>query len=273
MIRPWLMSTDAPLLKSFARESDPNRKPDAVIVDWERAGKSLRQEQAHKSIGFSPSMGTDLPEELWAVRVSFDGRLIVRTNPLGPTTRAELTRVEAEGANDVLIPMIRSSTEVLMARELAGPNIGVGIMLETVDAIRNLDELIALRPAFCFVGLVDLAIERTTPTLFAPIVDSLLDRITTSLREADIPFGFGGMTLPGHGTPVASELLLGEMCRTGASFGILRRSFLADLDATPPGDALQAINDMCALLSDRTATEVADDHAALVDALLPALSR
>jgi hypothetical protein len=273
MTRPWLMSTDATLLESFARELDHDRRPDAVIVDWERAGKSTRQEHAHLSVGFEPSMGTDSPDQLRHVRASFDGRLIVRTNPVGPTTADEFTVAKQEGANDVLLPMVRSPHELASALELAGPTIDVGIMVETVDGIRNLDALIALRPSFCFVGLVDLALERTTSNLFAPIVDGLLDDVSTALRNANIPFGFGGLTLPGYGTPIPSELLAGEMSRVGASFGILRRSFLADLSRTDPGDALQAINAMASLLSRRSPENIATDHRALLDALVPAAAR
>jgi hypothetical protein len=266
-ISPWLMSTNTALLQSFAKETGATRRPGAVIVDWERSGKAQRQENAQSSIGFEPSMGTDLPEDLGQIRSLFAGRLIVRTNPVGTTLREELTVARRSGANDVLIPMIQGGHDIDIARNLAGSEIGVGVMLETVDAIQNLEDIVQRRPDFCFIGLVDLAIQRNTTSLFAPLVDSLLDRVASVLNEAHIPFGFGGLTLPGFGSPIPVELLMAEMCRLGASFGILRRSFLHDLGSTPPGDALHAINNTLTRLSERTLDEVASDRALLVAAI------
>lgn len=268
MIRPWLMSTNPALLRSFASESNADRRPDAVIVDWERNGKAQRQQHAQDSMGFEPSIGTDLPAELGDVRAAFDGRLIVRTNPISPSLAEELAAARRGGVDDVLIPMIRSPHDIDLVRNLAGPALGVGVMIETLDAVHNLDALVERRPDFCFIGLVDLAIERNTSSLFAPIVDSLLDRIASALRDAAIPFGFGGMTLPGFGAPVPVELLVGEMCRLGGSFGVLRRSFLSDLGSKPPGDALKAINEVVCRLSERTAEAVERDRFALLSAIL-----
>jgi hypothetical protein len=266
-ISPWLMSTNTALLQSFALETAADRRPDAVIVDWERSGKAKRQQNAQSSIGFEPSMGTDHPKDLDQVRSLFSGRLIVRTNPVGQTTNEELALARRCEANDVLIPMIQGGHEIDTARNLAGSALGVGVMLETLNAIQNLEEIVERRPDFCFIGLVDLALQRRTTSLFAPLTDSLLDRVANTLNQANIPFGFGGMTLPGFGAPIPVELLFGEMCRAGASFGILRRSFLSDLGSTPPGDALHAINNSVARLSKRTVGEVAQDRASLVAAI------
>ncbi len=47
-------------------------------------------------------------------------------------------------------------------------------------------------------------------------------------------FGVAGLTLPGGGVPVPSELLAAELVRLGADFTFLRRSFTADMAGRDP---------------------------------------
>ncbi|MFP5370467.1 MAG: hypothetical protein ACLGI3_06930, partial [Actinomycetes bacterium] len=48
------------------------------------------------------------------------------------------------------------------------------------------------------------------------------------------PFGVGGLTLPGRGYPVSSDLLAAELVRMGTDFTFLRRSFTADMAGRDP---------------------------------------
>jgi hypothetical protein len=48
------------------------------------------------------------------------------------------------------------------------------------------------------------------------------------------PFGVGGLTLPGRGFPVSSDLLAAELVRAGTDFTFLRRSFTADMTGRDP---------------------------------------
>jgi hypothetical protein len=50
----------------------------------------------------------------------------------------------------------------------------------------------------------------------------------------DRPFGVGGLTLPGGGFPISSDLLAAEVVRTGADFTFLRRAFTADMAGRDP---------------------------------------
>ena len=80
---------------------------------------------------------------------------------------------------------------------------------------------------------MDLAIERRTPDIFTAIADGTLDRVAAAF--ADVPFGFGGLTLPGLGAPVPTAELAATMVRVDAAFTFLRRSFLADAAADLAG--------------------------------------
>jgi hypothetical protein len=49
-----------------------------------------------------------------------------------------------------------------------------------------------------------------------------------------VPFGVGGLTLPGGGFPVPGDLLAAELVRLGTDFTFLRRSFTADMAGRDP---------------------------------------
>ena len=72
--------------------------------------------------------------------------------------------------------------------------------------------------------------------------------------------GFGGLTLPGHGRPIATELLAGEMARLGADFTFLRRSFLRDLGDRPVGEGLAEIRAMLAATRRRDGRRIDADR-------------
>jgi hypothetical protein len=111
--------------------------------------------------------------------------------------------------------------------DLVDGRAGLGILVETRDAVAAADELARLPLSRVYVGLNDLGIERGTPSIFTPLVDGLLDE----LREcfAAMRFGFGGLTLPEAGAPIPCRLLLGELARLRADFTFLRRSFYRDV--------------------------------------------
>jgi hypothetical protein len=103
---------------------------------------------------------------------------------------------------------------------------GVGILVETVDAVWQVEELARLPLSRVYVGLNDLAIERNAPNLFTALTDGTVERIQ---RSCHVPFGFGGLTLPERGYPIPCRLLIGEMARLNCDFSFLRRSFYRDI--------------------------------------------
>lgn len=191
-----------------------------IIVDWEHIGKEARQTCADTQIG------CDTVEDLRRVRGCTGARLICRLNPFGPTTADEVEQAIDAGADEILLPMVRSAGEVASLLRQAGGRCLVGILVETVDAMRQLNELALLPLSRVYVGLNDLAIERRTPCLFTALVDGTLERIRSAFHT---PFGFGGLTLPERGHPVPCRLLIGELARLDCRFSFLRRSFHRDI--------------------------------------------
>lgn len=196
-----------------------------IVVDWERAGKAERQGGADTQIN------QDTPEDLSRVRACTAGKVLCRLNGFGAHTRGECERAIALGADEILLPMVRRVAEVEAVLAHVEGRCGVGILVETAEAVRLAKDLARLPLSRVYVGLNDLAIDRGSPNIFAAVLDGTVERVREPFR---VPFGFGGLTLPGGGYPIPSRLLIAEMARLQCDFGVLRRSFLRDILGREP---------------------------------------
>ena len=230
-----------------------------VIVDWERRGKARRQ------AGEGTQINGDTPADLAAVRAATDARVVCRINGPGRWTRAEVDRAVALGADEVLVPMVRRAHDVHDALEAAGGRCGVGVLVETRDAVASAAEIAPLSRVY--VGLNDLRIDRGSTDLFAPLVDGTVDAVRAA--TGPVPFGVGGLTLPDRGAPVPSRLLAGELARLDASFTFLRRSFHADAAGRDVAECAHAVRTHAELMRTRTAEAVEADRADLTGILVP----
>ncbi|TYP90733.1 aldolase/citrate lyase family protein [Blastococcus xanthinilyticus] len=196
-----------------------------LVVDWERRGKARRQ------AGEGTQINADTPADLSRVRDATPGTVICRVNGFGPWTAGEVGEAVARGADELLLPMVRSAEEVDRTLEAIGGRCPLGILIETQDAVDRAAEL-ARRPlARIYVGLNDLRIDRRSTELFRPLVDGTVDEVRA---QVPMPFGVGGLTLPGHGSPLPGDLLAAELVRIGAQFTFLRRAFTADMAGRDP---------------------------------------
>ena len=158
--------------------------------------------------------------------------------------------------------MVRSEAEVERVLTAARGRVGVGIMVETPEAVDRAASLARLGISRAFVGLLDLAVERGTPSVFTALADGTVDRLVDAL--APTAYGFGGLTDPTRGHPLPARLLMGEIVRGGCAFAMMRNAFVADAALTSPEAVLAAIRLELARLSRRDADEVADDRSALL---------
>ncbi len=193
---------------------------DEIIVDWEHIGKAERQAGADTQINH------DTPDDLRRVRACTHARVICRINQFGLWTPQEVELAVQGGADEILLPMVRACDEVQAVLDLVACRCGVGILVETVDAVEHSRELGRLPLSRVYVGLNDLAIDRGVRNIFAALVDGTLERVR---RAFEVPFGFGGLTLPECGRPIPCRLLIGEMARLNCQFSFLRRSFYRDI--------------------------------------------
>jgi hypothetical protein len=196
-----------------------------IVVDWERRDKERRQR------GEGTQINADTAEDLARMRAATPGRLLCRINGYGPWTAGEVDRAIAGGADEILLPMVRTAEEVDRTLEAVAGRCGLGILIETQDAVDRAAQL-ARRPlSRIYVGLNDLRIDRRSDQLFRPLLDGTVDAVRAEVAQ---PFGVGGLTLPGGGFPVPGDLLAAELVRLDVDFTFLRRSFTADMAGRDP---------------------------------------
>ena len=238
---------------------------DGVIVDWERRGKGRRQ------AGQNTQINSDTLADLRRVRAATPARVLCRVNGYGPWTGREIDRAIDAGADEVLLPMVRSADQVDRTLDLVGGRCGLGILIETQAAVRAAAELAGRPLSRVYVGLNDLRIDRGSTQLFEPLVDGTVEAVRAQVRAPR--FGVAGLTLPDRGAPVPSRLLAAELTGVGADFTFVRRSFLADTAALPLAPAAAAIRDNLTTLRTRSAAAAATDRAALVSRVPALLAR
>ena len=193
-----------------------------VVVDWERRGKRARQ------AGADTQINADTPADLAAVRAAQSGVVLCRVNRWSAWAPAEIDLAVELGADEILLPMVRRPEEVDAALDVVAGRCGLGVLVETSEAVRRVDALVARPVARVYLGLNDLMIDRGDSSLFAPLVDGTVDRVAAATVGAGIAFGVAGLTVPEGGRPVPCRLVLGALARVAASFTFLRRSFWAD---------------------------------------------
>lgn len=207
-----------------------------LVVDWERRGKEARQ------AGADTHVSADRPEDLDRMRAAVGAPILCRIDRAGPWTEDQLEDAFRRGATEVLLPMVRRAEEVERVLGYAAGR-PVGILLETSEAVAAARELAALPLSRVYVGLNDLALARGSASIFAPLEDGLLDELRAAV--GDVPFGFGGLTVPDATWPLPVTELIGHMRRLDADFTCLRRSFWADVAGRDPAAAVRAILRAC----------------------------
>lgn len=228
----------------------------SMIVDLEWRGKEERQRQAQTEIN------RDRPEHLETLRVHAVPGRYCRLNRFGHWTAAEVEAVLAAGATCLLLPMVQALQEVDTTLDLIGGRCGLGILVETPQAVEQA-RLLAERPLDrVYVGLNDLAIARGSDRIFEVLADGTVE----SLRQqfAHCCFGFGGVTVVDGGDPVPSRLLLAEMARLGCSFSFLRRSFKRDVEGRDAAHEVVRIQELWRELRRRSEADVSRDRATLL---------
>ena len=210
-----------------------------IVVDWERRGKARRQ------LGEGTQINADTPDDLSRMRAATAGRLLCRINGFGPWTADEIDDAVRRGADEILLPMVRNTDEVDRTLDLVAGRCGLGILIETQDAVDRAAELAARPLSRIYVGLNDLRIDRRATNLFEPLVDGTVDAVRAEVRTA---FGLAGLTLPECGSRVPAALLAADLVRLGTDFTFLRRSFTVDMAGRDPAVEVPRLLDAVAAL-------------------------
>jgi hypothetical protein len=225
-----------------------------IVVDWEFRGKSARQ------AGADTEINSDTAEDLRRVRAATAATVVCRVNQSGDWTAEEVDLAIDCGADEILLPMVRTAAEVEHLLRIVDGRCKAGILIETLDAAACAADIATLPLSRVYFGLHDFAIDCRSSNIFLPMIDGTIER---TRAHFDVPFGFGGLTLPDRGAPIPSTLLLGEMIRLGCSFSFLRRSFHRDLVSTTMADGIARIRSAVRDARARSAAAIERDRRAL----------
>lgn len=193
------------------------------VIDWENERKPDRQR------AFDTQINCDTEEDIKRVRSLANTSILCRINNPCNSTREGIDEIEMAvegGADEILLPMVRTVEEVEKVLKQINRRCGLGILIETRNALKCVRELGQLPLTRVYVGLNDLAIERNKSNIFESLADGTIDYVRQFFK---VPFGFAGLTRPECGYPIPCSLLISEMARLDCSFSFLRRSFTADV--------------------------------------------
>lgn len=205
-----------------------------IVVDFETRGKVNRQQ------GFDTQINDHNWQDLHDIKQELQAYVICRIDGINDHTETEVLRAIELGADEILIPMVRKLNEVTTMLDLVKEKAQVSVMIETMEAVNITRQLDQLPLARAYVGLNDLRICRGSESIFSAIADGTVESIREMIKYT--PFGFGGLTIPGYGTPLPVEHFLHEMTRLDCQFTFLRRSFFQDTADKKIQDGLRNIS-------------------------------
>lgn len=196
-----------------------------IFVDMEIMGKQARQGHLNTVIS------DHTLEDVAAIRTAVpQAELMVRLNPLHDGTPLEVDGAIAAGADLLMLPMFRSADELARFSEIVAGRVGIIPLVETREAAADIAR-VARVPGLheVFIGLNDLHLSLGLRFMFQLLSDGTIDRLTGEIRDACVPFGFGGIARVGEGM-LPARLVLGEHARLGSRSVILSRAFHKGLD-------------------------------------------
>ncbi|MDA8958849.1 hypothetical protein N9F11_00360 [Akkermansiaceae bacterium] len=194
-----------------------------LFLDLEIVGKKERQ------IGRSTVLSDHSIDDVRKLRkIIRNTGILVRCNPIGVHSEKEFEEINnTPGIDMVMLPFFHTVEEVRMFIQfLDTSRIKPALLIETVGAVENLREILALYPfEYVHIGLNDIHIERKTSFMFEPYVDGFLAGIVAILAISDQKFGVGGIGKIGSDLLPTPECVINEHTRLGSSGVIISRSF------------------------------------------------
>ena len=211
---------------------------DGIVVDWERQGKWERQ------LGVDTEINRQTVGDLARVRGDNCAAcpVICRVNPCnGAKRRRGRGSAVYGGADEILVPMVRVAGRGGADAPARGRSLRGGYPRRDGAGRRGVG-----RHSRDFRSRAPTLGSMTSPSTGAARRSSTrcwTARSSASGAAFDVPFGFGGLTLPDRGAPVPCRRLIAEMVRLDCSFSFLRRSFRRDVARNQVGAAMTHIRE------------------------------
>ena len=219
--------TNDPAVAKIAADAGVDR----IFIDMEVLGKAERQG------GMDTVQSHHVPEAIAKVRAAIGNKaeIMARVNPLNPNSQTEIDASIENSADVIMLPMWRTTDDLRQLVNMVDGRAKVMPLLETDTAADNLPEAVKVSGIDqMLIGLNDLHLCYHQKFMFQLLADDTVDRLCAQLRDANIPYGFGGVGRPGSGM-LPAEYIIGEHYRLGSQYVILSRSFcntgkVTDLD-------------------------------------------
>lgn len=216
--------TNNPQVASIAQETGVDR----IFVDMEYIGKEDRQ--AGMNTVKSHHTYQDI-ENISTITENGSSNLLVRVNPIHDATKdycsseEEIRTAITCGADIIMLPMFRTCYDVERLAKCVDGKAKVMLLLETKEAVENLDEIISFGGFDeLHIGLNDLHLAYGRKFMFELLIDGTVDGLAKKLSMNNVRFGFGGIARIGHGA-LPAEFIIMEHYRLGSQAAILSRSF------------------------------------------------
>lgn len=209
--------TNSPAIAKIAADAGVDR----IFIDMEVLGKAERQG------GMDTVQSHHTPDDIAKVReaVGRGAEIMARVNPLNWNSQMEIDASIKNGADVIMLPMWRTADDLQQFIRMVDGRVKTMPLLETDMAAENLLEAVKIHGIDqMHIGLNDLHLCYHQKFMFQLLADGTVDRLCAKLRDAGIPYGFGGVGRPGSGT-LPAEYIIGEHVRLGSQYVILSRSF------------------------------------------------
>lgn len=214
--------TNNPVTAMIAQEAGVDR----VWVDMEYIGKEERQH------GMDTVKSHHTIEDIRRLRpIVTKSELLVRVNPLHEKTAEYGSSVEeindtiAAGADVIMLPMFKTAADVKRFVELVDSRARIQLLLETKEAVENLDEILEVQGIDeIHIGLNDLHLAFKKTFMFELLCDGTVSSICEKLKTKGIKYGFGGIARVGYGM-LPAEYIIAEHYHLGSTAAILSRGF------------------------------------------------
>ena len=199
---------------------------DRIFVDMEYIGKFARQGgldtvQSHHTLSDVAAMRNAICK----------AELLVRCNPVHDasegvmSTEEEIDGIVSNGADIIMLLYFKTPNEVKRFLAAVGGRTQTILLVETPESVACIDDILSLHGIDAIhIGLNDLSLGYHVKFMFELLIDGTVEKLAQTFRLKGIPFGFGGIALPGKGL-LPSEYVIREHYRLGSSAAILSRSF------------------------------------------------
>lgn len=192
---------------------------DRIWVDLEKIGKNERQ------AGMNTVQSTHSISDVSTIRQSINrAELLVRVNPLYSHSKEEIDEVIARGADIIMLPFFNSAEEAKRFVDIVDGRAKTILLVETINAEKNLDDILTCGGDEIHIGLNDLHLQYHLKFMFELLSNGKVEEICSKISKAHIPYGFGGIARLDEGMLPARHIIA-EHYRLGSSMAILSRSF------------------------------------------------